>query len=49
MLHLCAQLGAYKVLQFLLEKGQVPSQVCNNIERSTPLHFATLTNKLAVA
>jgi len=33
-----------KCLKFLLEKGkQFPNQICNEVDKSTPLHFAILS------
>jgi hypothetical protein len=42
MIHLAAGVEGSKCLRFLLEKGEHPNQMCNEIDKATPLHFAVV-------
>lgn len=43
LIHLAANSNSPNCLLFLLEKGKAsPKEICNNKERSSPLHFAVL-------
>jgi ankyrin repeat protein len=47
LLHLAAGSDGLKCLEFMLNKGQeLPNSICNMTDRTTPLHFAVLGNKL---
>jgi ankyrin repeat protein len=48
LLHLAAGSdGGVKCLDYLLNKAkEYPNQLCNDVDRATPLHFAVLANKL---
>jgi ankyrin repeat protein len=34
-----------RCLQFLLEKGEFPNQICNEQDRATPLHFSIISGR----
>ena len=43
LIHLAAgNEESYKCLEFLLKQGESPNQICNKIDKATPLHFATI-------
>lgn len=40
IVHIASGMGSMKCLEFLLNKGENPNQICSNEIKSTPLHFA---------
>lgn len=50
LLHLAASSNGQSCLHFLLEKtNEYPNQFCNETDKSTPLHFATISKSAANA
>jgi ankyrin repeat protein len=49
LLHLAAGSDSQKCLEYLLQKGDPPNQVCNFHDKATPLHFAVLAANYVTA